>query len=204
MLNFKKIDILKQKDLNIVRKRSKKSQILLYDTQRRNKDFVMKLKHRRNGKYDDIPHFIITKLGEVYEVFNTNYSSKTFGDEKIDKKQIKIAIENLGWLQRNSITGVFFNWIGDAFRGEPHIKNWREYYHWDIYTDPQKEAIVELCEFLCIKHDIPYNAVKSQAYTTNINKFKGIVSKSNFQTIYVDTNPSFDFKIFDAYEKREK
>lgn len=204
MLKFNKIDILNQKDLNIIRKRSKKSQILLYDTQRRTKDFIMKLKYRRNGSYDDIPHFIITKLGEVYEVFNTNYSSRTFDDEKIDKKQIKIAIENLGWLQRNSITGVFFNWINDAFRGEPFIKNWRDYYHWDVYTEQQNEVIVELCEFLCIKHDIPYNSVRSHAYTTNINKFKGIVSKSNFQTIYVDTNPSFDFKIFETYEKREK
>ena len=97
------IDTLDKDKLNVVKRKSKKTQILLYDTQRRVDDFVNKLKYRKNGEFSDIPHFIITKLGIVYQVFDTDYSSTTFDDTKVDKKMIKIAIENLGWLNKNTV-----------------------------------------------------------------------------------------------------
>jgi hypothetical protein len=59
-LEISKIEVLNDIDLHIVRKRSKKTQIFLYDTQRPVDKFIMKLKYRNNGKYDDIPHYIVT------------------------------------------------------------------------------------------------------------------------------------------------
>ncbi len=96
------VEDLDKTKLKIVKRKSKKSQIFLYDTQRRLDDFLNKIKYRRNGGYQDVPHFVVSKLGVVYQLFDTKYSSVTFNDPKIDKKQIKIAIENLGWLNKNT------------------------------------------------------------------------------------------------------
>jgi len=183
-------------NLNITRRKSKKTQIFLYDTQRRTDDFLGKIKYRLNGKYDDVPHYIISKLGVVYQLFDTDYSSTTFDDPEIDKKQIKIAVENLGWLNKDTITGVLYNWIGDPYRGEPHIRNWRNYYFWDVYSETQLKSLSELCNELCDKHKITKQVVPSHGYLENASNFRGIVCKSNFSSIYTDINPSFNFGVF--------
>ena len=196
MLEVQSAEILDDIKLNIVKRKTKKTQIFLYDTQRRSDDFMMKLQYRYDGKYDDIPHFIVTKQGKIIQVFDMDYSSKTFESIDIGKKQIKIALENLGWLNKNTITGVLYNWIGDPYRGEPYIKKWRNYYFWDPYTGEQLNALVILCKNICESHGIPYHTVPSQGYLSNVIKFTGIVCKSNFLNIYCDIHPSFDFNIF--------
>jgi len=196
MLEIHDVEILNKQELNVNKRKTKKTQIFLYDTGRRCDDFMMKLKYRFNGKYEDMPHYVVSKLGKVYKVFDTNHSSKTFGEPNIDRRQIKIAIENLGWLNKNTITGVFNNWVGDVYRTEPHIQNWRGYYYWDKYTDDQLKSVVNLCKSLTDEHNIPYQTVPSQGYLENVDKFKGIVCKSNFLNIYTDINPSFDFTTF--------
>lgn len=154
-----------------------------------------KLIYRKNHNYEDIPHFVITKLGKVYKVFDSNYYSKTFGIPDYDKKIIKIAIENLGWLQRNSITGIYFNWIGDVVRTDPYIRYWRNYFFWDKYTNPQLVSLKLLVSELCEKHNIDNNCVKTQSVINNIELHNGIVFKCNLADIYTDINPSFDFNL---------
>jgi len=182
--------------LNIKRKKTKKTQILLYDTQRRVEDFLNKIKYRNGGQYENIPHFVVSKLGVVHEIFDTDYSSKTFDNPDVDKRIIKIALENLGWLNKNTITGVLNNWIGDPYRSEPHIRSWRNYFFWDKYTDVQLETTHQLCESLCKKHNIPQKMVSSNGYFERSYKFNGIVCKSNYSDIYTDINPSFNFNYF--------
>jgi len=196
MLVINDIDTLDKDKLNVVKRKSKKTQIFLYDTQRRVDDFVNKIKHRKNGTYDEVPHFIISKLGLVYQLFDTDYSSNTFNDPNNDKKQIKIAIENLGWLNKNTITGVLNNWIDDPYRSEPYVRNWRNYYFWDRYGEDQLKSLSELCTHLTEKHNIYKQSVPSQGYMEKVSNFKGIVCKSNFSSIYTDINPSFNFKVF--------
>jgi hypothetical protein len=196
MLMIHKIETIDDSKLNIKKRKFKKTQILLYDTQRRIDDFVNKLKHRKNGNYDDIPHFIVSKLGMVYQVFDSNHSSNTFDNPKVDNKMIKIAIENLGWLNKNSITGILNNWIGDPYRSDPHIRNWRNYYFWDKYNEDQLKSLSELCEKLCDEHGIFKQTVPSQGYLENISNFRGIICKSNFSSIYTDINPSFNLGVF--------
>ncbi len=201
MLVIQDVDVLDSSKLNVVKRKSKKTQILLYDTQRRVDDFIQKIKYRKNGGYEDIPHFVVTKLGMVYQLFDTNYTSNTFNSPLIDRKQIKISIENLGWLNKNTISGVYTNWINDPYRSEPHIKNWRNHYYWDRYNDIQMEKVSEVCELLCDKHQIFKQHVPSQGYLENISKFNGIVCKSNFSNIYTDINPSFNFRILFNHAK---
>ena len=196
MLVVHDIEKIDKDKLNITKRKTKKTQILLYDTQRRIDDFVNKLKYRKNGKFDDVPHFIVSKLGLVYQVFDTELYSNTFDNTKIDNKQIKIAIENLGWLNKNTITGVLNNWIGDPSRTEPHIRLWRNYFYWDKYNEDQLSSLSELCDFLCEKHGIFKQTVPSNGYLQSVSNFKGIVCKSNFSSIYTDINPSFEFGVF--------
>lgn len=195
MLVVHDIETIDKDKLNIHKRKSKKTQIFLYDTQRRVDDFINKIKYRKNGKYDDVPHFVVSKLGMVYQLFDTDYSSNTFDIPKIDRKMIKIAIENLGWLNKNTITGILNNWIGDPYRSEPHIRNWRNYYFWDKYNETQMQSISDLCSYLCEKYEINKQVVPSQGFLENVSNFKGIVCKSNFSNIYTDINPSFDFRI---------
>ena len=195
------VEIIDNIDFNIIPKKSKKTQIFLYDTQRRTDDFLSKLKYRKNGKYEDVPHFIVSKLGVVYQLFDTDFSSNTSNDPKIDKKMIKIAIENLGWLNKNTITGILNNWIGDPYRGEPYIRNWRNYYFWDVYPEIQMESLSNLCNILCDEHSIFKQVVPSQGYMEKASNFRGIVCKSNFSSIYTDINPSFNFGVFFNHAK---
>lgn len=196
MLVGENLEIVDKISFNQRKVKTKKKQILLYDTYRRMDDFLNKLKYRKNGKYEEIPHFVVSKLGIIVQLLDTNYASKTFGNKQLDNKLIKIAIENLGWLNKNTITGYLNNWIGDPFRAEPYVRNWRDYYYWDRYSDAQMESLVRLCEFLCNKHEIPPQIVPSQAYIENIAKYGGVACKSNYSDIYTDINPSFNFKIF--------
>ena len=197
MLEILGAEVFNLNNLNYKKRKYKKTQILLYDTKRRVDDFIKMLKYRRNGKYEDIPHFCITKTGKVYKLIEPEYMTKTFGDTSVDKKQIKIAIENLGWLNRNTIMGTYNNWINDVYRGEPHLRGWRGYFYWDIYTKEQLTALAHLCLVLCAHYDIPYQIVPSSGYFENAKNFNGIVSKSNFSDIYTDINPSFNFNIFE-------
>jgi hypothetical protein len=199
MLEIHDVEI---RNLNYKKRKTNKTQIMLYDTTRRFDDFMMKLKYRRNGKYGDIPHFCITKMGKIYKIMEPEHSSVTFGDPKIDNKQIKIAIENLGWLNKNTITRIYNNWIGDAFRGVPLLRNWRGHQYWDTYSKEQSQALADLCLVLCVKYDVNYFCVPSSGYIENAKNINGIVSKSNFLDIYTDINPSFNFNIFEENVKQ--
>jgi len=114
---------------------------------------------------------------------------------------IKVAIENLGWLNKNTINGVLNNWIGDPYRGEPYIRNWRNYYFWDVYSDVQLKVLSDLCNNLCEEHKIFKQTVPSNGYMENASNFTGIVCKSNFSSIYTDINPSFNFGVFFNHAK---
>lgn len=196
MLAIHNVEGLDSKKLNISKRKSKKTQIFLYDTGRRTEDFINKIRYRKNGNYDEIPHFIITKLGTIYQIFDIDHYSNTFNEPKIDRQFIKIAVENLGWLSKNTITGFMNNWIGDPYRSEPFARNWRNYYFWDRYSETQMESVSNLCKHLCESKGIPFQVVPSQGYLENVLKFGGIVCKSNFSNIYTDINPSFNFRIF--------
>jgi hypothetical protein len=195
MLIIEEEEFLDKKKLKINRRKNNKTNICLLDTHRRYNDYINKIKYRCNGEYKDIPHYVITKLGRVINIFDSDYSSNTFNNKEIDNKLIKIAIENLGWLNKNTITGIYTNWIGDIYRGEPYIKNWRNKFYWDKYTSVQTENLENLCSMLCDKHNISKNFISSNGFLNyeTINIFDGILCKSNFSNIYTDINHSFDF-----------
>ena len=70
MIQVQPPEILSDVKLNVIRRKSKKSQIFLYDTQRRVDDYLLKIKHRNNGQYEDIPHYVISKSGKIIKIFD--------------------------------------------------------------------------------------------------------------------------------------
>lgn len=193
MLEILNVEGLSNETLNIVKEQTEKEQILLFDTTRKINEYFKMLKYRMDGKYEDIPHFVIDKRGRIFQLFDTEYYSKTFNFKELDSKQVKIAVENLGWLTKNTINGFLHNWINLPYRTEPFIKKWRGYFYWDIYTEAQIKSIRDVCDMVCTKENIPNTSISSNYYFKNAPFFNGIVYKSNFSDIYTDINPSFDF-----------
>lgn len=190
MIEIKSVDNLGE--IDIVKRKTNKKQILLFDTKRKVNHYISKLKYRKITNYNEVPHYIIDKNGIIYEIFKPEYYSKLF-DNDVDKKQIKIALENLSWLMINPLNGTNINWIGDKTRLKPYIKRWKGHYYWDNYTDAQMDSLQKLTEQLTEKFNIPNRKFGTNNYFAMASDFEGILYKSNFSDIYMDINPSFKF-----------
>ena len=117
-------------------------------------------------------------------------------NETIDKNSIIISLENFGWLKKNPLEETYSNWIGDITKNKVLKKKWREYYYWDIYSSKQIKSLVNLVIDLCQEFNIPKECIGNNVKQDNVENFKGIVSRSNFNFYNKDVNPSFDFKLF--------
>lgn len=67
---------------------------------------------------------------------------------------------------------------------------------WQPYTDIQVDKTVELCKELCEKFSIPNKFVGHNTKIEGIENFKGIVSRSNFNSRFTDLSPAFPFETF--------
>jgi hypothetical protein len=65
------LNIEKYGDFKVLGKHKKKTKIVLCHTSREVGEYLTSLKFRCNGKYDRIPHYIITKKGRFYNFFLT-------------------------------------------------------------------------------------------------------------------------------------
>ena len=96
----------------------KKTQIILCHTSREVDEYLTSLKFRFNGKYSKIPHYIITKKGEVLNTLQNNKFSKIFEETKVNQNSIIITLENLGWLERKPLSQDYINWNRSIYKGE--------------------------------------------------------------------------------------
>ena len=182
----------------------KKVQIILCHTSRNLNEYLLSLKYRKNGKYDKIPNFLVTKTGKVINLLLSDNYSNYFDNPDINHNSIIISLENLGWLEKVQLTSDYINWIGDIYKGVPFERKWRDYFFWDPYTTDQMKSLVNLCLELCKKYKIPIECITHNTKITNIEKFNGIVSKSNFDQIFTDVSPAFDFNKFTNMLKNEQ
>lgn len=189
MLTIIKEDIGKEFDLEP----TKKTKIILSDTNRRYNNYLQMLKYRRNKSYIKIPHYIIKKDGNVLSIMDDMLPTSIFNNPVIDNSAISIVLENLGGLNKNTITGILHNWIGEPYRQTPFIKKWRNKIYWDSYTENQMDSVFQLIHLLTEKHNIPKITTNNNAFSNNVINFEGIMYKSNFSNIYTDINPSFKF-----------
>jgi hypothetical protein len=191
MLNIKKKG--KFSNLNLV---ENKKQIVLCNTFREIEEYLISLNFRYNGKYDKIPHFIISKKGEIVQNINQNILTNIFKEDSLNKEKIFISFENLGWLVKKPFSDQFINWKDDIYTGDVFNKKWRNYNYWDTYTTEQIKSASLLCIKLMEEFDIDKKFIGHNTKVQGIENFSGVVSKSNFNEVYTDLNPSFNFKLF--------
>lgn len=173
----------------------KKTQIILAETKRNHVDYINSLKYRYNKKNPYLPHFVITKDGEIFKILKTDSYSEFMEDEDIDKRAIIVALENLGWFKKNPMDDTYINWIGDIYKQKVFNKKWRDHFFWDLYEEKQIKSLANLLKELCDEHDIPKVTIEHNVKQDGVEYFKGVVSKSNFDFYHKDVNPSFDFKL---------
>jgi N-acetyl-anhydromuramyl-L-alanine amidase AmpD len=188
----------------IVGKTDAKSQIILCHTSRNSNEYLISLKYRKNKKYDKIPNFLVTKDGKIIDLLPSETYSNFFDNHDVNKNSIIISLENLGWLEKKQLSSHYINWIGDIYKGVPYDRKWRDYFLWDPYSTEQINSLVKLCLDMCQKHKIPIECIGHNTKITNIEKLNGIVSKSNFDQIFTDVSPAFDFDKFTNMLKNEQ
>jgi len=154
MLKIDRIDGFKHRGNN-----KRKKQIILTHTSRNVKDYISSLKYRYNGKNMKLPHYIIDREGNIFNIIPPNTYSEFFDNKKLNKNGIIITLENLGWLRKNPLTNGFINWIGNTYTNDIFEKKWRGYFFWQPYTDIQMERVSELVSNLCDEFNIPKNCI---------------------------------------------
>jgi N-acetyl-anhydromuramyl-L-alanine amidase AmpD len=187
------MEIIKYGDFKPTGKQKKKHQIIISHTSRNIDDYLLSLKYRMNGKYKKIPNYIITREGKVLQLLNNNEHSDFFKQPNINRNSIIVSLENLGWLQKEPLTQNYINWIGDIYKGEVFERKWRDYFFWQPYTDSQVENLVKLCKSLFETCNIKPQIIEHNTKYNGIEKFVGVVTKSNFDTKYTDVSPAFKF-----------
>ena len=189
---------------NISGKQRKKNQIILTHTSRDVEEYLTSLKYRMNGKFNRVPHYVVTKQGTVIKLLKEESYSSIFDVPNINRNSIIISLENLGWLEKVPLKDYYTNWIGNIYKGVPYEKKWRDYFIWDPYTEVQLTTTAELCIKLIKEHKMEKKCVGHNTQFNGIEKFEGIVSKSNFNRKFTDVSPAFDFEKFTTYIKNEQ
>jgi N-acetyl-anhydromuramyl-L-alanine amidase AmpD len=187
------IDIIKYGEFKPVGKQKKKHQIILTHTSRNINDYLQSLTFRFNGSFKRVPNYIITREGKIIQLLGNTEHSEYFKDPNINRNSIIISLENLGWLQKEPLTDHYINWIGDSYKGKVFEKKWRDYFFWQPYTEEQVLSTNSLCNKLLKEMKIKPQIVEHNTKIVGIEKYVGIVSKSNFDMNYTDLSPAFNF-----------
>ena len=190
------VDLSESIDFNYLGTNQNKKQIIITETKRDYKNYINALKYRYNKKNTYLPNFIVTKEGEIYKILDSEKYSNYMQDQELDKNAIIIALENHGWLKKNALDNTFLNWVGDIYKKEVFEKKWRDQLFWDPYNEKQIEVLSKLTNQLCEEFNIPKTCIDSNVRQDGVENFRGIVTKSNFDFIHKDVNPSFNFKLF--------
>jgi N-acetyl-anhydromuramyl-L-alanine amidase AmpD len=187
------IDIIKYGDFKPLGKQKKKYQIILTHTGRNVVNYLASLRYRHNGKFDRIPNYVINKKGEILQLLDNIEHTNYFDEPNINRNGIIISLENFGWLEKQPLENYYVNWIGDIYKGIPYERKWRDYFFWDKYTSSQIESLGYLINTIIDEMKITKEITGHNTKINGIEMFKGIISRSNFDVIYTDVNPSFDF-----------
>ena len=190
------VDIINYGDFKPKGKQKKKYQIILTHTSRNINDYLQLLKYRNNGKYNRIPNYIITREGKILQLLGNEGHTDYFSNPNINRNSIIISLENLGWLHKEPLTNHYVNWIGDIYKGNVFEKKWRDYYFWQPYTSIQVDSTSKLCNELFKNMSIKRQIVEHNTKITGIEKYCGVVTKSNFNTNFTDVSPAFNFEEF--------
>ena len=198
------LNIVKYGDFKPLGKHKTKKQIILCHTSREVGEYLTSLKFRYNGKYDKIPHYIVSREGQILQLLPEIGFSNFFDDDWIKYNSIIICLENLGWVEKKPLTNYYINWKGSIYNEQPYEKKWRDYFFWQPYTDKQLEVTATLCEDLCNQFSIDKQCVGHNTKIDGLRGFSGVVTRSNYDSRFTDLSPSFNFENFIKLFENEK
>ena len=172
----------------------KKTQIMLGNTGRVLSDYSKGVTLRQNGNYKRIPHYTISQEGDIKELLNPKYTSELFGYSSIDNQIISVLLENVGWVApKNRPTGLC-DWLGNIYKGEVFEKKWRDKFFWAVYPPKQVTTLCNLLVLLCERYDINRNFIGHNVRVEGVEKYEGVVNRSNYSDYFTDLSPAFNFE----------
>ncbi len=185
-------DLHKIKPKNRYKVVTKKTQIIIGFSQRKDDFHINRLRHKDYGNTKKWNTYSITRDGDIYEHYDPKFYSDFMGIKEVDKSSISIVIENMGSLLK-SPEGDYVNWINEKcpkkLVGE---KKWLGQQYWEIFPEKQIENTIELCKKLCDDFNIQYHAIEFHYPHKDMKKFNGVVLKSNYFEDSSSVNPLFD------------
>ena len=107
-------------------------------------------------------------------------------------------------MEKEPLNNQYVNWIGDIYKGDVYEKKWRDYFFWQPYTETQIEYTAKLCKKISEETGIPVEVVEHNTRINGVEKFRGITSKSNFDSVFTDLSPAFNFETFLKYLNDEQ
>jgi len=190
------VEVINYGNFKPLGKQKKKHQIILTHTSRDVENYLGSLRYRYNGNYDKIPNYVIEKGGKILKLLENIEHTNYFKEPNINRNSIIICLENLGWLQKQPLENNYVNWIGDIYKGKAFERHWRDYFFWDPYTEKQVESLTFICKSILSDMKINKDFVGNNTKYNGVEKFEGIVTRSNFDSNYTDLSPAFDFDVF--------
>jgi len=73
-------------------------------------------------------------------------------------------------------------------------KKWRGHLFWASYTPEQLNSCAELIVQLNKELDVELEYTGHNVRIDSVDKFKGVVSRSNYNNFWTDISPAFDFE----------
>lgn len=177
--------------------KTKKSQIILAGSNRKGSNNILRLRKKDFGLTKRWPTFTIRRDGKIFQHYDPQYYSDFMDIKEIDKKSISVVLENMGMVYFDFEKGKYINWINEVCEEDNLFeKVWKSGRYWEKYTDKQMVACVNLCAYLCRTYGIKQDCMGHYVFQDDTNAYKGIVTRSNYNSDFSDVNPSFDFKRF--------
>jgi hypothetical protein len=191
------------KEVNHYNTQTKKTQIVLATSLRKDGYHITRLLHKDYGNTKKWNTYTVNRNGIVYQHYNNQFYSDFLGIKEADKQSISIVMENMGCLFTTP-SGRYLNWLNEMCDENRIVeKNWFGYNFWEQFSDIQLESVVLLCIQLCEQHNIPKTCIEFHHYHKDIIKFNGIVFRSNYFEDSSDINPLFDIGKFNEMLHKE-
>ena len=190
---------------NYYRSNNKKTQIVIGHTLSKDMSFFGGWLNRMNGKFKKTTPFTIDLSGKIFNHYSPNYHSDFLGFDPHDLKIIPILLVNEGWLIKDIINNQYIDWVGNIYEREDKIveRRWRSHTYWAPYTEKQIKSLVELVKHLCGEFEIEKRVIEHNTQVYDIDKFEGIVFKSNYNKNTTDLSPAWDYNIFKQLVENE-
>lgn len=137
--------------------------------------------------------YVVNFDGTIYQAFDDSYwsfHSGLSGASGIDPRSVAIEVDNLGGLTEyngqlyDAYKQVFGKYEKDSLAYDNKTV-WRGYRFYEKYYNKQVDALIELCESIIVKHNIPRlipaDFFPESNYPLNkIMKMKGIATHTHF------------------------